>query len=468
MKTTLRTRLSLAFFAVVLAMAAFYSLLSGSFLDRQFEEFARNKTGQQISGLVSLLSSRYSDWGEQWDAGGLESLGVSALEQGLLLRLTASDGTLLWNAREHNDGMCNAILASIAETMQAQDNNFQGGYTEETYPVMAGGRQIASAAIGFYGPYFYSELDLKFLDRLNTILLWGAGIAALAAVTLGMLLAGQLSRPITRVIKAAHDIADGHYGSRIQPASGPRELTDLTVSVNRLAETLGQQDKLRRQLTADVAHELRTPLTIVQSHLEAMIDGTWPAGPERLLNCHREVERMSRLLGGLERLTALERQNSSLELKPLALNELVEQVAANFAADFSAKNIVLDLHLSPFIINGNQDMLSQVFTNLLANALKYTESGGQVSIIMQEEPNGVSVIIRDTGLGIIAEDLPHVFERFYRADKSRSRATGGAGIGLTIARSIVEAHGGTITVESEPGRGSDFSVILPRVPASKL
>jgi len=443
-------------------MALLFSLLANNILARQFEQFARIKTGQKITSLVNLITSRYADWGSRWDSSGLESLGVNALEEGLLLRLTADDGTVLWNARLHNDGMCNAILANISQTMQNQDNSFQGGYVEETYPVISGGMQVATATVGYYGPYFYSDLDIKFLSALNTYLLWGAVIAAIAAVALGMLLARRFSRPITRVIAAAHDIADGRYDSRIPTDSGTRELVDLTASVNRLAETLGQQDNLRRQLTSDVAHELRTPLTIVQSHLEAMIDGTWPMSEERLANCHREVERMSRLLGGLEQLTQLEQQNNSLSFKSIELDHLLIQIADGFKAEFAAKTVSLDVQTSPMLIEGNEDKLSQVITNLLANALKYTGTGGRVRLSMQDRGDSVAVLVSDNGIGIDAEDLPFIFERFYRADKSRTRTTGGAGIGLTIARSIVEAHGGTITASSNPGQGSEFQVLLPK------
>jgi two-component system, OmpR family, sensor histidine kinase BaeS len=461
MQVRLKTKLSLAFLLVSLIMVAMISLLANYFLTNQFKAYAISKQTQKISGIAALLASRYADWGYRWDSGGIETIGVNSLGEGLLLRLKDLDGQVLWDARQHNNGMCTMILASIAQTMTDQNNQFQGGYVEETVPVVLNQIRIGSVDVGYYGPYFYTPADIQFLRTLNQLLLAAALLAMLASIGLGLILARQLTRPMDRVIEATRNIAQGQYVKRIREKSNTKEIAELTRSVNSLAETLGKQEKMRRQLTADVAHELRTPLAILQSHLEAMIDGTWPADQNRLESCHGEVVRLAGLVGGLEKLTLLEQENLLLHRESFDLADLLQKIVTNFQNDFSRKSVGLILETGPLPITADADKLSQVLINLLANALQFTNAGGEVRVMGAAADHVVQITVADSGIGIGPDDLPHIFERFYRTDKSRSRHTGGSGIGLTIARAIVEAHDGTLTVQSVPDQGSRFIVTLP-------
>ena len=461
MKIRLKIKLILAFLLVTLILVSMISVLANYFLDDQFKAYAINKQNQKISGIVDLFANRYVDWGNRWDASGIESIGVNTLSEGMLLRLKDQNGEILWDAQVHNNGMCTMILASVAQTMQAQNSNFQGGYVEKSYPIQSGGQQIGTVDIGYYGPYFYTEADVRFLNTLNTLLLFAAFVALGLSVILGVILARQLTQPMTHVIETTRKIAGGKYADRISEKSNTKEIAELTTSINGLAETLGQQENLRKQLTSDVAHELRTPLAILQSHLEAMIDGTWPADQERLENCHGEVVRISKMVSDLEKLTQLEQKNLVLDLTQFDLAALLQRIVTNFQSDFKNKQVELVLDASPVTIWADADKLSQVLINLIANALRYTPAGGQVTVRSKVHDQAVDVVVSDTGIGISAEDLPHLFERFYRADKSRTRQTGGSGIGLTIVKSIVEAHQGEVNVQSEPGQGSQFTVTIP-------
>jgi two-component system sensor histidine kinase BaeS len=464
MQIRLRTKLIIAFMLVTFIMVGFLSILANNFLANQFKEYAINKQNQKISSIIDLLASRYADWGDRWDVSGIESIGVNTLGDGLLLRLNARDGKVLWDARVHNNGMCTAMLANIAQTMQAQNSNFQGGYVEKTYPIFQNNTQIGSVDVGYYGPYFYTDVDIKFLNTLNQLLLAAALISMLASVGLGIAMARQLTRPITRVIETTQNIAGGKYVDRISEKSSTKEILELTTSINSLAETLGNQEALRKQLTADVAHELRTPITILQTHLEAMIDGTWQADQSRLASCHGEVVRISRLVGDLEKLTLIEQNNFALNKEHFDLSALLQRVVSNFQSDFNNKQVKLMLETSGVSVFADADKLSQVFINLLANALKYTNAGGEVKILTAIAEHSVEVTVSDTGIGILPDDLPKIFERFYRTDQSRTRQTGGSGIGLTIAKSIIEAHNGQIAVHSEFGKGSQFTVTIPAGP----
>jgi signal transduction histidine kinase len=253
-------------------------------------------------------------------------------------------------------------------------------------------------------------------------------------------------------------------------------LDGIAAAVNDLSQGLHRQETLRRRLTADMAHELRTPLATLQSHLEALLDGVWQPSAERLTGLHEEILRINRLVADLENLARYEGDARSLHRCDLDLNALVEGIVRNHEPQFHAKGVCLQYRplaagraVEPAErrpVSADPDRLSQAVINLLNNALKFTPAGGRVEVAVRGGPEESEIRVADNGIGIGPEDLPRVFERFYRADSSRSRATGGSGIGLSIAKAIVEAHGGTITAASRPGRGSEFRIRLPAGPAA--
>jgi len=462
MKRSLRFKLTASILLVTLIAFLLVGVLANVILERQFREYVINNLNKKNAEIVATLESRYGVWGGQWNIPGIESIGVSALGDGLIVRVSGPDGNVLWDAMTHNSGMCAELLQSMAENMETRNVGFEGGYTEEAYPLVSAGREVGSVTIGYYGPYFYTDNDISFLDALNKLLVIAAGVAGLLSFVLGTYLAKRLSSPISRVIKTAEQIARGNYHDRITGQSDMQEIVELTSTVNALAETLGRQEILRKRLTADVAHELRTPIANLQSHLEAMIDGIWKPDPERLKSCHDEAVRLSKIVGDLETLARYDGENVLLNKERFDLSELVKKTLSSFENEFLSRKIALVTDLTEQYLEADRDKIAQVMVNILSNALKYTPEGGKVEIASAGDEREVRVSVKDTGIGISQEDLPYIFERFYRADKSRSRATGGSGIGLAIAKSLAEAHGGTISVSSRPGFGSEFIVALPR------
>jgi len=248
---------------------------------------------------------------------------------------------------------------------------------------------------------------------------------------------------------------------RIDSKVTTRELYELTHAVNQMAESLEKQEKIRKRITLDVAHELRTPLANISSHLEAIIEGVWEPTTERLQSCYDEVQRITALVSDLERLRQAESENLKLHKTQVNLLELSQTVISNFEADINAKELSCFANGEPVIILADKTRIQQVITNLISNAIKYSYTGGKIRVIIKRENMTGVIIVQDEGIGIPENELKLVFERFYRTDKSRNRKTGGAGIGLTIVKSIVEAHGGQISVKSKEGNGSSFIVALP-------
>jgi signal transduction histidine kinase len=302
-------------------------------------------------------------------------------------------------------------------------------------------------------------------------LFWAALAATLGAVIVSWFVSRRVVTPLQRMTRASQRIAEGHYEERVQvPGNIQRdeldELAQLALRFNQMAAQLDQTETMRRQLVGDVAHELRTPLTVIKGTMEGLMDGVLPAESQTYQQVHQEVDRLQRLVDDLQELSRVESGAVPLNLQPVPVDRLVKTVTGRLGRLFDDKGVRLEMDLPDqrIAVLGDEDRLIQVLVNVVGNALKYTPEGGQVTISASNKPQDrmVLFVVQDSGMGISAEDLPHIFTRFYRVDKSRARASGGSGIGLTIARSIVEAHGGKIWVESEGlGKGSKFFFTLP-------
>lgn len=458
---SLRTKMISALLGVALLLFALSSVLVNTLLQRQFREYVQDNQDKRIAEAAQQITEGYNSWGERWDAAAIETIGMNLLGDGLILKVTDTQGNTVWDANVHNGGMCKNIVEHMALNMSSYSPDFHGGYMERTVPLDVQGATRGTLTVGYYGPYFFTDADLHFLSTVNRLLLWAALVCAAAAVALGAFLSASLARPIDRAVDAARRVAGGDYAARMQDTSRTMELGELSEAVNSLAATLERQERLRRQLTSDVAHELRTPLATLQSHLEAMIDGVWVASAERLRGCHEETVRLSALVGDLERLTRAEGDALALQKAPLDLSGMLRRIVTHFEGAALAAGVTIGFAGEELAVCADEDKLRQVFVNLLSNAIKYTPAGGSVQVRAECRGALAVVDVADTGIGISPEDLPNVFERFYRADRSRNRSTGGSGLGLAIARTLVRAHGGDITARSELGRGSVFTVTLP-------
>ncbi|MGE5613748.1 MAG: sensor histidine kinase [Bacillota bacterium] len=461
MKFSLRTKLSLSYVSIVLISVLLISVVTNLLLDRHFRDYIVENQERKNREIVFQVAQQYKNGGI-WDTEAIGNICINALKQGMIIKVVDSSEKVIWDARLHDNALCKQMLDHIANNMSSRYPNWEGEYVENIYPVTNKLYEVGKVVIGYYGPYYLNDSDLAFINTINRLLFGVGAFSLVLSFLFGSVMAKRLSTPISRVITTAQMISKGYFDDRINETSGTREIAQLTETINNLAETLETQEALRKRLTADVAHELRTPLATLQSHLEAMIDGIWKPDAERLKSCHEEIMRINRLVGDLEKLAKYESENLVLTKTGFNISELIRNIIKNFENDFANKNIDIKFVGENETVTADKDKISQVIINLLSNALKYTQQGGEVQVAVKGADDSVEITVKDTGAGIPPEDLPHIFERFYRADKSRNRLTGGAGIGLTIAKAIIDAHKGKIQLKSIVDEGTEFIISLPK------
>lgn len=303
-------------------------------------------------------------------------------------------------------------------------------------------------------------LDYHLEQALLQSIIWTFAGSIALAVVIGYYFAKRISKPLIEMKHAAEHMSEGHLDTRIT-IRGKDELAQLGMSLNELAAQLYNQEQLRVNMTEDIAHELRTPLATLKSHLRAFEDGVWDPTPVRIHACYEEIERLTSMVAELEELTHMDSPAFQLEPKQESLLELIQQGVEIVSAAYLEKEVNLSYHCSPHIqIIADRNRMKQILVNLLTNALKFTPTNGQVYVEAIEEEYGILIRVNDSGIGIEQKDIPYIFERFYRADKSRNRRTGGSGLGLTIVKKLVTAHGGQVWAESK--KGATIVIRLPK------
>jgi signal transduction histidine kinase len=462
MKQSIKTRLSFAIAIIVLLTVVLVSILANLFINEQFNSYISRQQKQKTEEIVSTLSQQYNKNTDTWNIDFIHTIGMSALYEGYIINVYDIQNKSIWDAQSHDMSLCKQVMDDISKRMETKYPKINGQFTSQTFDLTRDNIILGSVNISCFGPYFLSENDFRFLDSLNIVLVLIGAFSLLFSIIIGIFMAKRLSSPILKTVDAAKQISDGNYKIRINEKTDTREIDLLIRSINNLAESLEKQGKLRKQLTEDVSHELRTPIAVLQSHVEAMIEGIWEPTVERLQSCNDEVTRIGNLVGELENLAKIDNEDQKLNKTKIDLSEITNKAIKSFEAMIKVKDLHVSLISDCSYISADGDKISHAVVNLLSNAIKYTENGGKIDINISETKESAILSIRDNGIGIPADEQPFIFERFYRADKSRNRKTGGSGLGLAIVKSIVEAHGGKVSVQSQIKKGSCFEIILPK------
>jgi signal transduction histidine kinase len=428
---------------------------------KDFEEYLEGETEDRIYRVLAAVEGsyeRYSGWNEE----SMKENAVWALLLGYEVKiLDAENNELLTTEKaiEHLPPLMQRRISAIAG-FTSENKPITSNAPFTSYPLFLGGQGIGSIEIR---PLLFKEGQGKetiFLMRSDRFLIIVVFVLGGLSVLLSLIYSKKMTDPIKRLTIAATNISEGNIKSRVS-VRGNDEISNLSKAFNMMANNLEVQEALRRKLTSNIAHELRTPLSAMKGEIEGMLDGLIKIDRERLISLHEETDRLKHIIEGIEELSRAQASVLELHRKPVALKPFLSTLKERFEKLFFDKGVRLEFECADAItIDADPDKLSQIVINLLSNALKATDQGGVVRIKAGVTETDGFIEITDTGVGIKKEDLPFVFERFYRASE------GGLGLGLTIAKELADAHGGRFDVQSEYGKGSTFILSIPKFTTS--
>jgi signal transduction histidine kinase len=449
---SVRWRLFLSFLLVIVVAVGAAAVFVSRTTSNEVEQYETQTHNVRVGRVQTLLASYYI---EQHDWAGVEPV-VDQIARLYSERVVVVDQQGLVVADSHG-------MMPIGEPGEFEPPGV-------AIPIAAGQARFGTVVISPQGPppppgeIAAEEASVSALSSsVNRYLLWGGLLAVAVAALVTFFLSRRILRPVESLAHAARGLSRGDFSQRVDVRSKD-EFGELARTFNSMAEDLERTEQLRRNLVADVAHELRTPLSNIQGHLEAIRDGLLPPEPATFDSIYEEVLLLARLVEDLQELTLAEAGQLTLVRQPADVTEIVRRAVAAAQPPAEAKGLTIEAKLpeGQAIAEVAPERIGQVLRNLLSNAITHTSGAGHITVDLKDDGDALHIGVADTGDGIPPEDLPYVFERFYRADPSRVRATGGAGLGLTIARRLVEAHGGIIGVESEVGKGSRFTFTLPK------
>ncbi|CUP83464.1 sensor histidine kinase [Clostridium baratii] len=457
----LKHRLTFIFILFSLIIVLSIGTVANISIKKNFNKYIEEGIEQRKEDVVKSIDNTYKN--KKFDIDNIDLIGTEAIEKGLILNIKDENGKVLWNAREKNNLLCESILKKMKANINKINPTLNGTNTTiEKFNLKSNGENVGSVEIEYIGPFYYNDSDLIFFSTLNNVLIAVGVFAVALSAILGITISHSISKPVLNVVNATNLIADGDYSNKVNVKSKIEEINNMINSVNKLANNLEEQENLRKILTRDISHELRTPLTTISVQVEALIDGIWEPTEERLKSIYDEIERLTRLVGSLEKLSTYEEDNFLINKESVGIKDIINTLIINFEKQLLDKKIELILNLNSITIYCDNDKISQAIINILSNSIKYSNEGGKIYINTFDDKEYNYISIKDTGIGIDKNDIKYIFERFYRVDKSRDRKSGGIGVGLTIAKTIVEKHSGTIIVKSKINNGSEFIIKLPK------
>lgn len=384
------------------------------------------------------------------------------LQPGMGIQVTSAQGgqvvydSSLPNGRRNSDGNDRDITADASFAPDGNDKLATSSI------VLSDGKTVGSVHMWVYGSeVLLSKADQTFRNQSYQAMAFAAVLSAILASCIGFLFARGLVNPINRMTRTAAAIKEGDLSARTN-LEGNDEIAELGKTFDAMAESVEKNQQLERRLTMDVAHELRTPLMAIQSTVEAIVDGVFEPDAERLGTVNAEVQRLSRLVDALLRLSRLESRSTPMNEEVINVGELIRPLVMSHEAFVRDAGLSLEFDAEDEVmVYGDRDMIRQATANLISNAVRYTPSPGKVSVIVRKGDIMASIAVRDTGIGLSPEECKMVFNRFWRAEESRERQSGGLGVGLAVVKEIVDRHGGWVQVEGKKGEGACFTIHIP-------
>jgi signal transduction histidine kinase len=456
----MRWRLFLSFTIVVLvSVISMVLLINNNVIDTVYT-FGQMGGFQGADRLVSGLEAYYA-LHRDWD--GIEDQLANFQGSGMM---TPGSGRGPGGGNSPNSSVSFALVDIDGDLIYTNNpelvSNLSANFRQNAQPIRFRRKPVAYLITANNISGMNQNISDSLSAALTDSMLPAVLISGLSALLLALLFGYALNRPIQNLTQAAEKLAQGDLSQRV-PVSGKDELSQLGSTFNHMADSLQKAQENRRAITADIAHELRTPLAVQRANLEALEDGVYPLTQENLLPVAQQNQLLTQLVEDLRTLALTDSDSLKLERNPHNLIRLTQQVVENTQPQFEQQHIRLGFEHPESCpqVTLDPQRITQVINNLLQNALRFTPEGGKVSIVLECQTDGITLEVQDSGEGIPAEVLPQIFERFYRADQSRARDKGGSGLGLTIARSLVTAHGGRLTAANSKEGGAVFTIYLP-------
>jgi two-component system sensor histidine kinase BaeS len=432
---TLRLRLSLAFIAVALAAVALLTLLTAVLATSDVEQLSRTQRSRLSQAVGAVVSASRTEAGS-WSRTDFRPATDLTSKINAQMRITDVSGATVLVTRGYSS---------------------RGGPTDRV-AIMVGKHRAGMVSVRFQAGI--GRADQRLRSEFWHAIAGAAGLAAVLALLVAIAVSRRITRPVVRLMETADAVGAGDAGARVGSIRGPAELVDLARTFDKMADQLARQEQLRRALVADVAHELRTPVAVLQAGHEALLDGVVAATPAQFSSLRDEVMRLARMVDDLQSLAAAEAAALQLTLRHEDLAKIAAAAAASLTGHFESGQLTLDSQLDPAPVMADSRWMHQVITNLLGNAAKFTPPGGVITLRTAADGKHATLTVADTGVGITDDQLPHIFERFWRGTNSMRAA--GSGIGLAVVAELVRVHDGEIRVRSTPGEGTEFVVSLPR------
>lgn len=458
-KMKLAKKMTFSFIFAILVSTFIISFISNYMINNRFEiylfEEQENKLGQ-ISEEINRLYSESDYTLYQNDIDSYASL------EDLYIEIKDLDNNTLYSSSPNSGmgGMHNN--GHMGRGMMGMHQSQPGNYVEKSYPLLQKGKALGILVLGYIDNAYMTESAIVFKDTLSKSFLFSGILTILFGIIISIYLSKSLTNPLILIRNSAVEIQKGNLDSRSKVNTKTTEIVELSDSINYLAETLSDQEDIRKRYASDISHELRTPITTLKSHLEGILDGVWDNNEEHLNILLMEVHRLAGLVDDLKTSFSSEEYKLNLNRSNFNMSKEVHNVIDTFQPIYTKVDHSLTSSIKEdIIINMDLDKLKQIIYNLLSNSIKYLNKNGTVFISLEVEKNQVILTITDNGIGIEKEDLPYIFDRFYRSDSSRNRDSGGTGLGLSIVRSFVEAHSGNIYIDSVYGEGAEIRIVLP-------
>ena len=449
---SINSKLIISFTLIMIATILSIKLFVNTIFKDSFEKYVDDSNKVEVNHLIEFdLKNLYTN--ESWNTEFIENLGIEAIRKGIAIEIYDKNDNKVWSVFEDEKVLSDKTLNDISKNMKSIEKQWDNYFEELKVDINDDESNIlvGYAYIGHYASTYYMENDVEFFNAINRIIIIIGVISISSIIIISIIISRSIAKPISKVSKMTKYIGEGNYKNKLNYKSNIMEIDDLINSINKLSNELNDQENLRKQLTGDIAHELRTPLTSIKGHLDAIIVGIWEPTNERLNSINEEVRKLAKFDSGKD----------NLNKEIVNLKNYIKSIAYNYEGKALEKNIVIKYQLENIEALIDKEKFAQVIINILSNAIKYNNGNNSIYIKVFKKNNSINISIKDSGIGIPKSEYKNIFERFYRLDKSRGANEKGVGVGLTIAKSIVNAHGGEIEVYSEINKGSEFIISLP-------